>query len=368
MTSTTQCRIHVVSFTGNSGLTDYAVSLCRELDKLADVTLVTADSYAPQRYRVNFPHRALFRRTRHYPLDLLRYIGYTLRTRPDMVLLQSWLKFPLLEGFMIMLFRLAGIRTGITIHDLLPHEPKPWSRRLNAWFYRRFDKLVVHSERAAQGLREMGVNTGPLLVPHGVYDLFRLDQLSRADALRQLPQLSEQDFVVLFFGHLDVRKGILEFLQTSELLRDEPHIKFVVAGARGATMPAAAHAALDRYRDAPNVVMHDHAVPFEQVQYYFTAAHAVALPYLEGTTSGVIKLAMAFDRPFIATDIGDFAETLRDWSGLLTQGKAPAAEFAEAIRQLRADYPRYVDELGAKSAKYQWPHIAQAHLQYLSAR
>lgn len=358
----------MVTFTGNSGLTDYAVSLCRELDKLADVTLVTADSYEPQRYRVNFPHRLLFRRTRQYPIDLLRYIWFTLRTRPDMVLLQSWLKFPLLEGCMIMLFRLAGIRTGITIHDLLPHEPKPWSRKLNAWFYRRFDKLVVHSERSVQGLRDMGVHTQPLLVPHGIYDIFRLDQLDRADALRQLPQLADTDFVVLFFGHIDVRKGILEFLRTSALMRDELNIKFVIAGARGNSMPATAHAELDSYRNAPNVIMHDQAVPFERVQYYFTAAHAVALPYLEGTTSGVIKLAMAFERPFIATDIGDFAETLRDWSGLLTEGKAPAAEFVDAIRSMRDTYAGYVDELSAKSAKYQWPHIAQAHIQYLVSR
>jgi glycosyltransferase involved in cell wall biosynthesis len=367
MTASPPRRIHVVSFTGNSGLTDYAVSLCRELSKLADVTFVTADSYEPQRYQVNFPFKKLFRRTRQYPLDIFRFIAYTLREKPDLVLLQSWLKFPLLEGWMILLFRLWGIRTALTIHDLLPHEPKPWSRLGNAWFYRRFDKLIVHSERAERGLRAMGVATAPLVVPHGVYDIFRLRELSRADALRELPELAADDFVVLFFGHIDVRKGILEFLRTSALMRDQPNIKFVVAGARGNTMPAAASAEIDTYRDAPNVVMHDHAIPFDRVQYYFTAAHVVALPYLEGTTSGVLKLAMAFDRPFIVTDIGDFAETLRDWTGLLTPGKAPAAEFVEAIARMRGDYAAFVAELGDKSAKYQWPQIAQAHARYLAA-
>jgi glycosyltransferase involved in cell wall biosynthesis len=364
--TTSPRRIHVVSFSGTSGLADYAVSLCRELSKLAETTLVTADSYDPARYQVDFKHAHLFRRTRQYPLDILRYVAYTLRTRPDMVLWQSWLKFPLLEGFVIMLFRLFGIRTALTVHDLLPHDPKPWSRAVCAWFYRRFDKLVAHSERTVQGLQEMGVRTKPLLVPHGIYDIFRLGELSREQALAQLPGVSPDDFVVLFFGHLDVRKGILEFLRTSAMLRDQPHIKFVVAGGRGGSLSAAAAAELDQYKDAPNVLMHDHVIPFEKVQHYFTAAHVVALPYLEGTTSGVIKLAMAFDKPFIATDIGDFGETLRDWSGLLTAGKAPAAELAEAIVQLRANYDSYAAELSEKSAKYQWPHIARQHAQYLS--
>lgn len=366
MTASSPRRIQVVSFTGNSGLTDYAVSLCRELDKLADVTLVTADSYDPARYQVGFPHVHVFRRTRQYPIDILRYLAYTLGTRPDLVLWQSWLKYPLLEGWMVMLLRLFGIRMALTIHDLLPHEPKPWSAVVCAWFYRRFDKLVVHSERSVEGLRAMAVSTPPLLVPHGIYDIFRLAPLTREQARAELPGIGADDFVVLFFGHLDVRKGILEFLRTSALMRDQPRIKFVVAGGRGSTLPAAAAAELDRYKDAPNVILHDHLIPFERVQYYFTAAHAVALPYLEGTTSGVIKLAMAFDRPFIATDIGDFAETLRDWSGLLTEGKAPAAEFADAILRLQADYPRYTAELADKSAKYQWPTIARAHAQYLS--
>jgi glycosyltransferase involved in cell wall biosynthesis len=359
-------RIHVVSFSGDSGITDYAVSLCRELDKLVDVTFVTAASYAPERYKVDFPFKKLFRRTRQYPLDLLRYIAYTLREKPDMVLLQSWLKYPLVEGVMVALFRLRGIRTAVTVHDLLPHQPKPWSKALSAWFYRRFDKLIVHSERTEQGLREMAVTTVPLVVPHGIYDIFQLDKLSRADAVRAFPELSADDFVVLFFGHLDVRKGILEFLKTSALMRDRPHIKFVVAGGRGSSMSAAVAAEFDSYRDAPNVVMHDEMIPFDRVQYYFTAAHAVALPYLEGTTSGVIKLAMAFQRPFIATDIGDFAETLRDWSGLLTAGAAPASEFVPAIERMRADYASFVDELTLKSAKYQWPHIAEAHARYLA--
>jgi hypothetical protein len=173
---TSSRRIHVVSFRGTSGLADYAVSLCRELSKLADTTLVTADSYDPARYHVDFPYAHLFRRTRQYPVDLLRYI--VLRTRPDMVLWQSWLKFPMLaEGLVIMLFRLFGIRTALTVHDLLPHEPKPWSKAVCAWFYRRFDKLIAHSERTVQGLAAMHVQTTPLLVPHGIYDIFRLGEL-----------------------------------------------------------------------------------------------------------------------------------------------------------------------------------------------
>ena len=91
-------KIAVVSFTGDSGLTDYSVSLCRELDHLSDVSFITAESYGAERYRVNFPAVKIFRRTRHYPIDIFRFVFYVLKDKPDVVLFESWIKYPLIES------------------------------------------------------------------------------------------------------------------------------------------------------------------------------------------------------------------------------------------------------------------------------
>lgn len=360
-------KIYVVCFTGNSGLTDYSVSLCRELDDKAEVTFISAASYDSARYRVDFPAVRLFRRTRQYPIDILRFIAYVLRGRPDVVLWQSWLKYPLLEGWIVRLFKRFGIRTALSIHDLLPHTHGRFSAPVHAWFYRSFDVLIAHSQRASEGLARMGVPTVPLVVPHGVYDIFKLDALTRDDVLPSFPEIDKDDFVVLFFGHIETRKGILEFLEASRILSAKKNIKFIVAGRNdlGRKNPAARK--FETYRVQENVILHDYSIPFDQVQRYFVLAHAVALPYLEGTTSGVMKLAMAFERPVITTDVGDFSETLNDWSGIALGPGKIAEGLAEAVERLHDDYGAYLSRIEHLKNKYSWQTIGGQYFEHLSA-
>jgi glycosyltransferase involved in cell wall biosynthesis len=358
-------NIYVVCFTGNSGLTDYSVSLCRELNGSIDATLVTARSYDPDKYRVDFPSLRLFRRTRYYPVDILRFAFHVLRHRPDVVLWQSWLKSPLLEGWIVKLFKRSGIRTALSIHDLLPHYPGPFSRLMHAWFYRTFDALIVHSRRAAEGLVRLGVHTRPLIVPHGVYDIFKLDQLTKDDVLPLFPEVDKDDFVVLFFGNIETRKGILEFLEASDILAAKRNIKFVVAGRNDLGTRNVAAKTFNSYRGRDNVVLHDSSIPFDKVQHYFYLADVVALPYLEGTTSGVMKLAMAFGKPVIASDVGDFSETLKDWSGIVLGPGAVAEEFASGLERVHRDYDRYMSRIESVKSKYSWSEIGNQYLEYL---
>lgn len=364
----TKLRVFVVSFTGNSGLTDYSVMLCRELHKLCDVTFITADSFDPQKYGVDIKHLAVFRRTRHFPIDLFKFIWLVLRQKPDIVLFQSWLKYPIIESFVVRIFRLFGIKTALTIHDLLPHYPRPWSKTELRWYYRGFDRLIVHSDRASQGLSKMGISVQPLMVPHGVYEIFNIHKLSRSDAQAFFAPVRPTDFVVLFFGFVETRKGIFEFLKASQKLSDDQSIKFLIAGKN--TLKPDDRLDFDRYRSNANLVIHDESIPFEHVQRYFALADAVVTPYLEGTTSGILKLAMAFNKPIISTDIGDFKETLEDWPGILIDSSSDsiANGLAAGIQNMRDQYQAFIGDNKIKNAtKYQWPHITTQYFQYLQS-
>ena len=357
-------NFRVVCFTGGSGLTHYSVSLARELARYGTVQLDTATSFALHAISGDFQVNRVFRRSRQYPVDVLRFFLQILRSRPDVVLFQSWLKYPLLEGLMVRLFSLAGIRTALTIHDLLPHYPKPWSRWLHAWYYRQFDKLIVHSARSAEALKGLGVNTQPLVVPHGVYDIFRLGDLSREQVLPRFPNVNPGDFVVLYFGHIETRKGILEFLQASDRLVGQRKIKFLIAGKNDLNGEAAAQ--LESFRGRPNLTIDDRLIPFEEVQFYFACADIVALPYREGTTSGVMKLAMAFGRPVIASDVGDLREMLQDWPGCLIPVEDMAESLTQEIVTAQRDYASMLKDAVQGTGKYSWQTIGQAYFDYLS--
>lgn len=362
-------RVEVVSFTGNSGLADYAVSLVGRLRVHAITTLVTAVSLPKYFDTLGFPVRRVFRRSRHYPIDIIRYFFGVLRRRPDVVVHQGPLKLAWLDGLVVRLVRLCGVRTAVTVHDLLPHYPKKWSAAEYGFYYRSFDRVIVHSEAARQGVIHLNVTAPILVVPHGAYDIFRFTGVTRETARHRIG-LNSQDFVVLFFGHLEPRKGLLEFIEVAQRLSNLEQFKFVIAGGNDMEHHGAQYAAaIEAAKAMSNVLVRDERIPFEEVENYFAASDLVALPYREGTTSGVLKLAIAFEVPVIASRVGDLPEQVPAGGGLMIDaGEGMAAALAAAIVEV-ADAPEHFRggmRLAAQACD--WTPIARAYYDFISVK
>lgn len=357
--------VELVSFTGDSGLADYAVSLAREMRKLTDVKVVTSE-HVPDRFqRMGFEVVHAFRRTRHFPIDIWKFVAGVLRRRPKWLVLQGPLKWPLLDAILVWSLRGFGINVAITVHDVLPHYPGPFSRWTFPFFYRSGSKLITHSEAAKQALQTMGVRRPTLVVPHGIYDLFKLTDLSKDEARRMLG-LPDDTHVCLFFGHLETRKGLQVLIDAAERLQGNGGHHFVIAGGRDANDGSDAYrGALARAARLANVTLLDHRIPFEEVERFFVAADAVALPYLEGTTSGVLKLALAFGVPVVATPVGDFPEQVPQGAGVFIEpgGDVPVA-LIRGLDALKGD-PSYRHCMSSSRDQAQWSDIAAQYLQFL---
>jgi glycosyltransferase involved in cell wall biosynthesis len=359
----------VACFTGDSGLTDYSVSLGRAMQRLEPTVFVTGARLTDAYTKFGFETVKLFRRSRWYPLDIFVFAAWVLARRPAVLSWQAHLKVPLFEALMVALFEAIGVRNAITVHDVLPHYPKRWSRFEFGLFYRRFSRVVAHSEAARRQLVELGVTAPILVVPHGVYDVFRIGAPDPTTARRQigLQALPAKTYMVLFFGNLESRKGLVEFLQVASRMAEDPGVHFVVAGhndsaRHGGELPAMIEAA----RTAPNVTVHDSRVPFESVENYFCAADLVALPYREGTTSGVLKLALAFGIPAVASRVGDFPEQLPAGAGVLIDaGGDMAASLEAAIGQCRAAQTAQRTAMAAAARTCGWDDIARRYHDFL---
>lgn len=363
-------KIEVVSFTGDSGLADYAVSLARALARSTKSVVVTARSL-PERFdNMGFAVERVFRRSRHYPIDIFRFFFGVLRRRPDWVLVQGPLKFPLLDAFIIRALTLFGIQPAVTVHDVLPHYPRAWSKIEYGFYYRSFQRVVVHSEAAKAGVRALGIKGDILVVPHGIYDIFDLTGINREKARQRLGQMDAADFVVLFFGHLEPRKGLLEFLDAAETLKDRSDIKFVLAGSNSlGNHDPLYQVRLEQARTMPNVLVHDRRIPFEDVENYFSASDVIALPYLEGTTSGVLKLALAFGKPVIATRVGDFPEQVPQGAGLIIENDNVIAQsMCNALETLKRDHLTFANAMATAGQDAQWPDIAARVMSYLRSK
>jgi glycosyltransferase involved in cell wall biosynthesis len=365
----TAALLAVTCFTADSGLTDYSVSLCRAMQQLNTTVFVTGRRLTAAYSTFGFDVVRLFRRSRWYPLDILAFAAWVLARRPAVLNWQACLKFPFLEALLVVLFEALGIRNAITVHDVLPHYPRPWSRFEFGLFYRRFSRIVAHSEAAARQLRELGVTAPILVVPHGVYDVFRIASPDRTTARRLigLGRSPVETFVVLFFGNLESRKGLVELLRVAERLRGVSDLHFVVAGRNdsarhGGELPGL----IDTARTAPNVTLHDQRVPFEAVENYFCAADLVALPYREGTTSGVLKLALAFGVPAVASRVGDFPEQLPVGAGELFEADGDmVASLQAAVLKARSLQVSQRAAMQAAATSCGWDDIARKYHDFL---
>ncbi|MBV5336654.1 MAG: glycosyltransferase family 4 protein, partial [Deltaproteobacteria bacterium] len=357
----------ILCFTGDSGLTDYSVSLARAMIPYADVELITATSLPVRFSAFGFKTRLLFRRTRHYLLDLPRAFACILRERPTCVIQQGPLKFPLVEGFMARVLRHLGVPMILVVHDVLPHYPRRWSRWEFSHFYRCFDSLVVHSTAAYEQIRTLGVDSPILVVPHGSYDLFRLKNLSMLEARACLPGITSDDFVVLFFGPLEPRKGLSEFILVAKAMESVPGWKFVIAGNDEMAKHGEHYADLmEQAKNLSNVILVDKRIPFEAVESYFAASDVVALPYREGTTSGVLKLSIAFGVPVVASRVGDLPEQIPDGGGILFEADSDMVTSLQlALREVQRAPDTYRKGMLNASANCNWEQIAQAYIHFI---
>jgi glycosyltransferase involved in cell wall biosynthesis len=131
---------------------------------------------------------------------------------------------------------------------------------------------------------------------------------------------------VLFFGHLEPRKGFFEFLQVARSLEATEKYVFVAAGPDGFRSRGERQAAGALISQLQSFVFRPGRVPHDLVEEYFLAADIVLLPYLEGTTSGVLKIAIAFGTPVIATDVGDIRENVPRGGGVVVRVGANMVE------------------------------------------
>lgn len=350
----------VVSFTGNSGLTDYSVSFCREVAKTDEVVLLTAESIDPFFRGMGFPVEPIFRRSRHYPVDVLRFLRRIVALQPRVVLFQGPLKFPVVDALAVRYLRRRGISVAAVVHDVVPHNERALSTAALHTYYHAFPRLIAHSEDAADRLRAAGIGASTIVVPHGRYDIFDIDNLTRADARSSLG-IDEDAVVALFFGNLEERKGLGEFVAAAEMDAGDTAL-FLAAGKDflPAGAPKALKEAIRGVRRVRGLRVDSGRVPHRQVQHYFRAADVVVLPYREGSTSGVLKLAFAFGIPVLATDVGDIREQLTDGLGRVIDGEATPEAIVTGVEELaRRRSPVTAD------ASLEWSNIAPKVLAFL---
>jgi glycosyltransferase involved in cell wall biosynthesis len=219
----------------------------------------------------------------------------------------------------------------LTVHDVATHpgadSREPARRdRVRRDLRRRAGAVVVHGERLR---REYLAQPGDICrdvtsIPHGCYTVLR--HWAR-EGVAEVPHS------ILFFGRIHEYKGLSVLLRAAELAAERlPELRIIIAG-DGADLEG-------RLRDVlvnPRCIVHRGYLSNEMVARVFQQASLVALPYIEGSQSGVVRVAYVFGKPVVVSDVGSIPESVHDGiTGLVVPPRDEAA-LARAIVTILSD-------------------------------
>jgi alpha-maltose-1-phosphate synthase len=211
------------------------------------------------------------------------------------------------------LYRLLYRKVPIvcTIHDPYQHYGlgafkyicEEASQRLSTRLALRF---FVHGEALKTDLSEgFGVPAHKIeVIPHGEFS-FYVHLRSSTNLWRKQKSFKR----VLFFGEVRRNKG-LEYLLKAEPIISESYEEYKICIAGKFEGDLDYYKGLIRNSDKCEIV--DEWVPNEQVANLVESSDIIVLPYVSGTQSGVLSLAMAFGKPVVATDVGSIGEVIKD--------------------------------------------------------
>ena len=236
-----------------------------------------------------------------YPWTWLRAANAIAAFRPALVLAQWWTTFWGPALFVLAaLLRARHIPLVFIIHNVMPHEARFYDRWIARAVLAQASACITLSPKEEKRLRVLlpGLPVYPGRLPLHHLSVLRL---SKNEARRQLG-LAEEGPLLLFFGIVRPYKGLGLLLEAlGRLAQTGLRPRLLVAGEfwedESAYRRQAAELGLSE-----QVSITNRFIPNEETAVYFSAADLFVAPYLEGTQSGAITVAMDFGLPVLASD------------------------------------------------------------------
>ena len=127
--------------------------------------------------------------------------------------------------------------------------------------------------------------------------------------------LGQEKYVFAFFGGIRPNKGLEELIQAFIRIRNE-NTHLVIAGAID-RQESYAKSLLKTADNNPRIHFYFKRIPDKEVQVFINASDVVVLPFSKILTSGSAHLAMSFQRPVIAPNVGCLSELIESNMGWL---------------------------------------------------
>jgi glycosyltransferase involved in cell wall biosynthesis len=240
----------------------------------------------------------------------------------DIVHIQHWQIYAsLMYCIIVPILKIRGKKIILSIHNVTPHtEDFPTvflDKILNKIIYPFADHFIIHNKRNKKKFIELyKINDSKIsIIPHGsIMPYQKIKNITKKNAMKYL-KISSNKKIILFFGYIWGYKGLDVLLKSLiDIKENMDNVVLLLAGQPLRDWKK--YEAIIRENQLEDfIIKHLRYIPDSEIEYYFSSADIVVLPYHEhpfDTHGGVAALALSFNKPMIVTDVGGLPEYVKD--------------------------------------------------------
>ncbi len=246
-------------------------------------------------------------------------------------------------------------------HNVIEHESAGWKNRLTKFSLATGDSFVVHSQGDMENLKKIFPAARIVVNFHPTYAIFNTSSISMKQARDKLRINGKLGKVILFFGIVRPYKGLQYLIEAMPMVIEKvPDVCLVIAGEFWEDKEEYEKQITD-LGIAEHILMFDQYVPNEDIELYFASADLVVLPYVSATGSGVTQVAFGFNKPVVATSVGDLPQVIEHGRRGFITHPGDARGLAEAIINTLKDnvLTTLVNNIKQDQELFSWEHLTR---------
>tara|TARA_B100001142_G_scaffold253883_1_gene254695 strand:+ start:1484 stop:2632 length:1149 start_codon:yes stop_codon:yes gene_type:complete len=216
--------------------------------------------------------------------------------------------------FNVLLVRLLLGKVVLTIHDVASFAKKDKSELISKSVYKLANLLLTHNEFSKSEIQisRPVLASRVFIIPHGNYTPFISIEHDKSNSRSYLGLPNERK-VLLFFGMIKEVKGLEILLKSlKHVIAKNPDVMLLIAGKPWENDFVNYQNIIDRNDLTNYCVLHTRFIDHDDVAHYYCASDLVVLPYKKIYQSGVLMMALSYERPVLTSDLSPLKEVITD--------------------------------------------------------
>jgi len=256
-----------------------------------------------------------------------------IQSKPDLVVFQWWTTF-WAPAFGILARRLkhAGVKSIFLLHNVYPHEAKFWDKAFAKFALNSADSFLAMAKSQQDLLASLFPDKQICISAHPIYQFASSNRIDRNTARKQLGIPLDRE-VAIFFGIVRPYKGLRLLVEAVGMMKREGNpVHLLIAGEFWENFSE--YQQLFEHEGLGNwVTVQNCYIPNEDIPLYFGAADVFVAPYVGGTQSGAVKLALGYGIPIVLTPgIMDEMMSTGEKQNLFVSSSTDSASLIEPIK------------------------------------